>query len=78
MIWRVQRSEKGECVRIYAIVNADDPGPAPGIKRGIIEAHCRGIVTSVSLMLIGDAFEEAIAPAHKYVNLAVGVHLALV
>ena len=34
----------------YLIVNADDFGQSPGINRGIIEAHERGIVTSASLM----------------------------
>lgn len=65
-------------VKTYAIVNADDFGLAPGINRGIIDAHCRGVVTSASLMPTGDAFEEAIALAHKHVNLSVGIHLTLV
>jgi chitin disaccharide deacetylase len=65
-------------MKIYAIVNADDFGLDSGINRGIVEAHCQGIVTSVSLMPTGDAFEEAIALAHKHANLAVGVHLTLV
>jgi chitin disaccharide deacetylase len=65
-------------MKTYAIVNADDFGIDAGTNRGIIEAHCRGIVTSVSLMPTGDAFEEAIALAHQYVDLAVGVHLTLV
>jgi chitin disaccharide deacetylase len=61
-----------------AIVNADDFGLDPGINRGIVEAHCRGIVTSVSLMPTGDAFEQAIALAHKHKELSLGVHLTLV
>jgi chitin disaccharide deacetylase len=65
-------------MKTYAIVNADDFGLDSGINRGIVEAHCRGIVTSVSLMPTGDAFDEAIALAHENVNLAVGVHLTLV
>jgi hopanoid biosynthesis associated protein HpnK len=65
-------------MKTYVIVNADDFGLAPGINRGIIEAHRRGVVTSVSLMPTGDAFEEAIALAHQHVDLAVGVHLTLV
>jgi hopanoid biosynthesis associated protein HpnK len=62
----------------YAIVNADDFGLDPGINRGIVEAHCRGIVTSASLMPTGEAFEEAIVLAHKHVALGLGVHLTLV
>jgi hopanoid biosynthesis associated protein HpnK len=65
-------------MKTYAIVNADDFGLDSGINRGIVEAHCQGIVTSVSLMPTGDAFEEAIALAHKHGDLALGVHLTLV
>jgi len=65
-------------MKTYVIVNADDFGLAPGINRGIIAAHCRGVVTSVSLMPTGDAFEEAIALAHQHTELAVGIHLTLV
>jgi len=65
-------------MRTYAIVNADDFGLDPGTNRGIIEAHCQGIVTSVSLMPTGDAFEEAVALAHQYTDLSVGIHLTLV
>ena len=32
----------------YLIVNADDFGQSPGINRGVVEAHDRGIVTSAS------------------------------
>src|SRR6267142_6801590 len=65
-------------MKLRAIVNADDFGLAPGINRGIVEAYCRGGVTSVSLMPTGDAFEEAIALAHEHEDLSVGVHLTLV
>jgi hopanoid biosynthesis associated protein HpnK len=65
-------------MEIYAIVNADDFGLGPEINRGIIEAYRRGIVTSVSLMPTGDAFEDAIALAHQHIGLSVGVHLTLV
>ena len=65
-------------MKIYAIVNADDFGLDSGVNRGIIEAHCRGIVTSASLMPTGDAFEEAGALAARHPGLAVGVHLTLV
>jgi hopanoid biosynthesis associated protein HpnK len=65
-------------MKTYAIVNADDFGIDSGINRGIVEAHCRGIVTSVSLMPTGDAFQEAIDLAHKHADLSLGVHLTLV
>jgi hopanoid biosynthesis associated protein HpnK len=63
---------------IYAILNADDFGLSPGINRGIIEAHSDGILTSASLMAAGDAFEEAVAFAHAFPSLSLGVHLTLV
>src|SRR5919106_482074 len=62
-------------MQIYAILNADDFGLSPGINRGIIEAHRDGIVTSASLMAIGDAFEEAVALAHEYPRLSLGSHM---
>jgi chitin disaccharide deacetylase len=63
---------------IYAILNADDFGLSPGINRGIIEAHRDGILTSASLMAVGDAFEEAVALAQEYPSLSLGIHLTLV
>jgi hopanoid biosynthesis associated protein HpnK len=65
-------------MKIYAIVNADDFGLDAGINRGIVEAHCRGIVTSASLMPTGDAFEEAITLAQQQAHLGIGIHLTLV
>jgi chitin disaccharide deacetylase len=65
-------------MKTYAILNADDFGLSPGINRGIIEAHRDGIVTSASLMAVGDAFEEAVAFAHEFPSLSLGIHLTLV
>jgi chitin disaccharide deacetylase len=63
---------------VLAILNADDFGLSPGINRGIIAAHREGILTSASLMVVGDAFEEAVALAHAHPSLSLGVHLTLV
>jgi chitin disaccharide deacetylase len=63
---------------IYAILNADDFGLSPGINRGIIEAHRDGIVTSASLMAVGDAFDEAVTLAREHPGLSLGVHLTLI
>jgi hopanoid biosynthesis associated protein HpnK len=65
-------------LKTKVIVNADDFGLAPGINRGIVEAHSEGIVTSASLMPTGDAFEEAIALSRQHADLSVGIHLTLV
>ena len=60
------------------IVNADDFGQSTGVNRGIIEAHEHGIVTSASLMVTGDAYDEAVALAHENPRLGVGLHLTLI
>jgi hopanoid biosynthesis associated protein HpnK len=59
------------------IVHADDFGLAEAVNAGIIEAHDRGIVTSVSLMATGPAFDHAVALARSRPKLDVGVHLVL-
>lgn len=59
------------------IVNADDFGRSSAINRGIIEAHERGVVTSASLMVLGEAFDEAVQLAKQHPRLGVGLHLDL-
>lgn len=61
-----------------AIINGDDFGFSKGVNRAIIKAHEQGILTSASLMVTGEAFDEAVALAHTHPNLAVGLHLVLV
>ena len=62
----------------YLIINADDFGFSQGVNAAIIKAHEEGILTSTSLMVSGDAAQEAIALSRNYPNLAVGLHLVLV
>jgi len=62
----------------YLIINADDFGFSDGVNAAIIKAHEEGILTSTSLMVSGDAAQEAIALSRNYPNLAVGLHLVLV
>jgi len=62
----------------YLIVNADDLGAAPGITRGILEAHGRGIVTSTSLMVETAWSAEAAAAARPASGLSVGLHMHVV
>lgn len=59
------------------IVNGDDFGFSVGVNQAIIEAHEQGILTSTSLMVTGDAFEEAVRLAKSHPHLAVGLHLVL-
>lgn len=60
------------------IVNADDLGLTPGVNRGIIEAHRRGIVTSATMMAGGAAFEDARQAIAHVPTLAIGCHIDLV
>lgn len=59
------------------IVNADDFGYAHGVNRGIIEAYERGIVTSTSLMINGQATREAVKLAKENPGLGLGLHFVL-
>jgi chitin disaccharide deacetylase len=61
----------------FLIVNADDFGQGPGVNRGIIEAHERGVVTSASLMVRWPAAAEAAAYARAHPALGIGLHLDL-
>jgi hopanoid biosynthesis associated protein HpnK len=62
----------------YLIINADDFGFSDDVNTAIIQAHEEGILTSTSLMVTGDAAQEAIALAKNHPHLAVGLHLVLV
>ncbi|MCM0591162.1 MAG: hopanoid biosynthesis-associated protein HpnK [Gloeotrichia echinulata DEX184] len=64
--------------RRFAIINGDDFGFSAGVNQAIITAHEQGVLTSTSLMVTGDAAQEAIAWARSHPNLAVGLHLVLV
>jgi len=59
------------------IVHADDFGLSEQVNEGIVEAHCKGIVTSTSLMATGAAFESAISLSRSTPTLDVGIHLTL-
>jgi predicted glycoside hydrolase/deacetylase ChbG (UPF0249 family) len=61
----------------YLIVNADDFGQSPGVNRGVVTAHERGVVTSASLMVRWPAAAEAASYARANPRLSVGLHLDL-
>jgi chitin disaccharide deacetylase len=61
----------------YLIVNADDFGLSPGVNRGIIRAHERGIVTSASLMVRPPAAGDAAGYARGRASLSLGLHVDL-
>jgi len=56
------------------IVNADDFGQSPGVTRGIVEAHERGIVSSTSMMVRWPAAKESASYARMHPRLGVGEH----
>lgn len=60
------------------IVNADDFGMSPGVNRGVLDSHLRGIVTSTSVMVNMPDTDAAIAAADQDApNLGLGLHLNL-
>lgn len=63
----------------FLVINADDLGLAPGVNRGIFEAHAAGTLSSASMMVgcpaFGEAAEQAVRDAPQ---LGVGLHLNLV
>lgn len=60
------------------IVTADDVGLHPGMTRGALAAHDRGIVTAVSVSPNGRDFEPAVELLRERPRLEVGAHLTLV
>ena len=60
------------------VINADDLGFAPGVNRGIVQAHEAGTLSSASMMVNTPAFGEAAALVRERVpTLGVGLHLNL-
>ncbi|MGQ9768754.1 MAG: ChbG/HpnK family deacetylase, partial [Anaerolineae bacterium] len=59
------------------ITTADDFGRLPAINAAIIRAHREGILTAASLMVTGDAWQEAVELARANPTLAVGLHLVV-
>lgn len=60
------------------VVTADDLGLSPGVTRGILEAHKRGVVRSTSLMVTFPSSPEAAALSRMEPDLEVGLHVDLV
>jgi predicted glycoside hydrolase/deacetylase ChbG (UPF0249 family) len=60
------------------VVTADDLGLSPGVTKGVLESHRRGIVRSASLIVTADSSAEAAAQARMEPDLEVGLHIDLV
>lgn len=60
------------------IVNADDYAHSPGVSRGILDAHLKGIVTSTTTMITFPGAIAAIQDAQRIApRLGLGLHLTL-
>lgn len=60
------------------IVNADDFGLHRSINEAIEETHRYGILRSASLVVNGEAFEDAVKIAKRNKDLGIGLHLTLI
>jgi chitin disaccharide deacetylase len=81
----MQDARGGDCGRTsdsggrpQIIMNADDFGRTSEINAAVIEAHRTGVLTSASLMVAGEAADEAVELARQTPTLAVGLHLVLI
>jgi len=61
----------------FIIVNADDFGISPGVNRGIVESHRRGITSSTSLMANQPWAAEAVELWRSCPALGLGLHVTL-
>lgn len=59
------------------IVNADDFGLHESVNQAIERAHLSGIVASASIMVLGDAIEDAVRRSRQLPLLDLGLHFCL-
>jgi len=59
----------------WLIVTADELGLSAKRNQGIVDAHCKGIVTSASMLAYGPTFREAVKVAKALPTLDIGLHL---
>lgn len=60
------------------IINADDFGMSEAVNEAVIRAYKEGVLTTTSLMVTGDAFDQAVKLARESPGLGVGIHLVTV
>lgn len=65
-------------LRRRLVVNADDFGLSAEVNEAVVRAHRDGVLTTASLMVSGECWEEAVELAHRNPRLGVGLHLVLV
>jgi hopanoid biosynthesis associated protein HpnK len=59
------------------VVTGDDFGARSGVNEAIVRAYRDGILTSASLMVTGEAFDQAVQLARRLPGLSTGLHLVL-
>jgi len=59
------------------IINADDFGLSPGVNRGILAGFRRGVLSSTTMLVNLESFDEAVSLARENPDLPVGIHLSL-
>ena len=59
------------------IVTADDFGMSLAVNEAVEEAHRNGVLTCASLVVAGDAAEDAVRRAKRMPGLGIGLHLAI-
>lgn len=60
------------------VLTADDFGLSPAVNEAVERAYREGVLTAASLMVAGDAAEDALRRARQMPGLRVGLHLVLV
>lgn len=60
------------------IVNADDFGMSEAVNEAVIRAYKEGVLTTTSLMVAGEASDQAVKLARENPGLGVGIHLVTV
>lgn len=60
------------------IVNADDFGMSEAVNEAVIRAYKEGVLTTASLMVTGESFDQAVKLARENPGLGVGIHLVTV
>ncbi len=59
----------------FLIINADDFGISREVNEAVVRVHREGMLTSTSIIVSGDHFEEAVRLAKENPRLAVGLHV---
>jgi hopanoid biosynthesis associated protein HpnK len=60
------------------IITADDLGKSEAVNRGIEQGYLEGLITSTSLLVNGEAWEDALKVIERVPNLDIGLHLNLI